>query len=197
METMTTIPRLLQPKDYLTSIDLQDAFHHILIHPASRHLLRFQWRQQTYQYRVLPFEPSLSLLMFTRTLKPLLRWARRKGIRTSVYLDDLISMVKSEQQSLAHTEQVCQKMIEIGWLINWKKSSLTPSQQITHLGRNIDTKTMSLSIPGKKIRYIRRAAYHLMKKTSTSWTSLARFVGTAQATFLGNQQARFRTRYMV
>jgi hypothetical protein len=135
--------------------------------------------------------------MFTKTLKPLLWWARRKEIRISAYLGDLIIMAKSKQQFLAHTEQVCEKMTEIGWLINWKKSSLTPSQQIAHLGMNIDTKTMSLSIPGKKIRSIRRAAYHLMKKASTSWTSLARFVGTVLAISLGNQQAQFRTRHMV
>ncbi|KAG1040245.1 hypothetical protein G6F43_012326 [Rhizopus delemar] len=54
METMKTITQLLHPGDYLTSIDLKDAFHHIAIHPASRHPLRFQWRHQVYQYRVLP-----------------------------------------------------------------------------------------------------------------------------------------------
>lgn len=42
IEIISTITRLLQPYDFLTSIDLQDAFHHILIHPSSRPVLRFR-----------------------------------------------------------------------------------------------------------------------------------------------------------
>jgi hypothetical protein len=197
MGTMSTITRLLQPHDFLTSIDLQDAFHHILIHPSSQPLLRFCWKQWTYQYRALPFGFSFSPLIFTKALKPLLRWIRRKGIRLSAYLGDLIIMTKSKQESLRHAEQVCQKMTEIGWLINFKKSSLTPSQQITHLGFTIDSNKMSLSLPGKKVRSIRRVAYSLLKKAFISWTALARFTGMALATSLGNQQAGFQTRHMV
>lgn len=40
-----------------------------------------------------------------------------------------------------------------------------------------------------------RQAYSLLKKQTTSWTTLAQFIGTALATKLGNQQARFRIRH--
>ena len=197
METMKTITQLLQPGDYLTSIDLKDAFHHIAIHPASRHLLRFQWRNQLYQYRVLPFGLSLSPLVFTKVLKPVLKWACRQGIRISSYLDDLLIMGKTYQATKIATQKVCQKMQELGWLLNLKKSSLIPSQQISHLGFIIDTSKMMISIPGKKIRNLRRMAYSLLKQKTTSWTTLAQFIGTALATQLGNQQARFRTRHLL
>ncbi|KAG2222337.1 hypothetical protein INT45_009810 [Circinella minor] len=42
MESWPTITNMIQPGDYLTSIDLKDAFHHIAIHPIHRHLLQFQ-----------------------------------------------------------------------------------------------------------------------------------------------------------
>jgi hypothetical protein len=197
METMTTITNLLQPGDYLTSIDLKDAFHHILIHKQFRHLLRFQWKQQTYQYRVLPFGLSLSPLIFTKVLKPVLKWARRKGIRITAYLDDMLIMGKTFQQTQVYTQQVCKKMTELGWLLNFSKSSLTPSQSITHLGMNINSQTMVISVPGKKIRSIRRMAYSLLKQTTVSWTHLARFIGTTMATQMGNAQARFRTRHLL
>jgi hypothetical protein len=43
---------------------------------------------QLYQFRVLPFGLSLSPLVFTKILKPVLKWAHRKGLRLSAYLDD-------------------------------------------------------------------------------------------------------------
>jgi hypothetical protein len=148
---MKTVTNLLQQGDFLTSIDLKDASHHVLIHPQSRHLLRFQWRQQIFQYRVLPFGLSLSPLIFTKILKPVLRWARRKGIRITAYLDDLLIMGKTYQETKHATQQVCERMTQLGWLLNHQKSSLTPSQSLTHLGLHINTSTMTISIPGKKI----------------------------------------------
>ncbi|KAG2210429.1 hypothetical protein INT45_010940 [Circinella minor] len=50
-ESWPTITNMIQPGDYLISIDLRDAFHHIIaIHPIHRHLLQFQWRNKLYQY---------------------------------------------------------------------------------------------------------------------------------------------------
>ncbi|KAI9247336.1 hypothetical protein BY458DRAFT_590837 [Sporodiniella umbellata] len=51
-----------------------------------------------------------------------------------------------------------------------------------HLGMNIDTKTMVILVPGKKIRSLRRMAYSLLKKKQVNWTQLARFIGSTMAT---------------
>ncbi|KAG2222338.1 hypothetical protein INT45_009811 [Circinella minor] len=112
-------------------------------------------------------------------------------------MDDLLIMAKSAHQAQQHTTLIAQKLQELGWLLNNKKSQLIPTQDINHLGMCINTKTMTISIPGKKIRTLRRNAYQLLHMKTVSWTKLAQFIGSAIATQLGNQQARFRTRHLL
>ena len=64
---------------------------------------------------------------------------------------------------------------------------LTPSQQIEFLGLRVDTSTMSLSLPGHKIRTIRGEAIQLLRQSSISARKVAQFIGklnaAAQAVF--------------
>jgi hypothetical protein len=152
MESIKMVCNIINRKDYLTSIDLQDAFLHILIHPSSRKYLQFHWKGKQYQFRVLPFGLSLAPYIFTKILKPVLKWARRKGIRISAYLDDLLIVAKSEQLSRQHTQMVMNKLEEMGFLVKHSKSHLEPTHKLQHLGFNINTKDMTLSVPKDKVQ---------------------------------------------
>jgi len=68
METLAAITTAIEQNDYMTSLDLQDAFHHILIHPKSHKYLQFHWHSKIYQFKVLPFGLSLAPLVFTKVL---------------------------------------------------------------------------------------------------------------------------------
>lgn len=98
MESIKLVCSLVNKHDYMTSVDLKDAFLHVLIHHSSRKYLQFQWKGRHYQFRVLPFGLSLAPFVFTKVLKPILRWARRKGIRLTAYLDDCNSRNKGQSQ---------------------------------------------------------------------------------------------------
>lgn len=121
METITTVCSFINKNDFMTSIDLSDAFLHVLIHPSSRKYLQFEWKGQRYQFRVLPFGMSLSPLVFTKILRPVLKWARRRGIRISAYLDDLLIIASSRDQALHHTQLVLQRLTSLGFLIKESK----------------------------------------------------------------------------
>ncbi|PVZ97514.1 hypothetical protein BB558_006523 [Smittium angustum] len=43
-----------------------------------------------YKFRVLPFEMALSPLVFTKILKPAIKWASKQGIRVAAYLNNLL-----------------------------------------------------------------------------------------------------------
>ena len=197
METLSTIASMLRQGDWMTSIDLSDAFQHVSIHPSSRRFLRFVWNHRLYQYKALPFGLSLSPWIFTKLLKPLLKWARRRGIRLTAYLDDFMVMASSRELCVRHTHLVLEKMASLGWRVNLGKSTLSPSTSIEHLGMRIDSTTLCFSVPGKKVRALRRRAYHLLHQSTTSWAELTSFAGTALATQLGCVQARFQTRYIL
>src|ERR1700730_7875651 len=134
METLRQVTPLIQQHDFLTSINLSDAFLHILVHKMSRKYLRFRWNGKTFQFRTIPFGLSTVPWLFTRMTKPILTWARSQGIRVSAYLDDWIVFARTQQQSLEHTSKLISMMESLGWLINREKSTLIPSQSLDHLG---------------------------------------------------------------
>lgn len=196
METIQHVCHLINPKDYLTSMDLSDAFLHVPIHPSSRRYLQFQWRNQLYQFKVLPFGLSLAPLVFTKVLRPLLRWARRKGIRISAYLDDLLIAAATKELSIEATKMVQLKLKSLGFLIKEAKSSLTPSQTIQHLGFEIDTVSMTLKIPGPKIRDVRREASKLFNKGTCTVRQLSSFIGKAIAMTAAVFPARLKVQHL-
>ncbi|OMH85756.1 hypothetical protein AX774_g687, partial [Zancudomyces culisetae] len=51
---------MIKSKDWLASIDLKDVFLHVLLAQLSRQYVRFLWGRKHYQFRVLPFDLSLS-----------------------------------------------------------------------------------------------------------------------------------------
>ena len=55
METLFSIIAALQLQEWITKIDLKDAYHHILFHVNIRKYSRFVIAGKTYQFRVLPF----------------------------------------------------------------------------------------------------------------------------------------------
>ena len=120
IETMQHMYRMIQPRDWLTSIDMQDAFLHILVHKRSRHYLRFSWNSQVYQFHTLCFGMSLSPMVITKILRPVLRWARSQGIWISGYLGDLILAAKSKEQAHLHTQMVLSKLYSLCF---WVKES--------------------------------------------------------------------------
>jgi hypothetical protein len=197
MESLLQVCRIIRSKDWMTSIDLTDAFLHVLINKASRRFLQFDWAGRRYQFRVLPFGLSLSPLVFTKILRPVLRWARSKGIRISAYLDDLIIIASSKSLAKEHTSLVTKMLERLGFLINNAKSALRPTQILKHLGFYINTRKMILTLPKDKVRELKREATALWKSTTTTIRRLASFIGKAQAAMLAVLPARLQTRHLV
>jgi len=194
METFQKMCTIIKRKDYLTSVDLSDAFLHVPVHPTSQRLLRFEWSDQHYQFLVLPFGLALSPLVFTKVLKVALKHLRKKKIRISAYLDDLIIAAKNKEESQKHTRIVIETLSTLGFKINKDKSNLTPSQSIEHLGFRIKTRSMTASLPGTKIRDLRREAQKLLTASKVSRRQIAGFIGRAIAATPAVLPARLFTR---
>ncbi|KAG1157621.1 hypothetical protein G6F46_007805 [Rhizopus delemar] len=163
METIQEVTKLIKPHNWLTSIDLSDAFLHIPVHSASRRFLRFHWNHQTYQFTTTPFGLSLVPWLFTKITKPILEWAREQNIRLSAYLDDWILIADSQFEAQQQTNRVVRKLQSLGWIINSKKSTLISTQTLEHLGYSLDANTMTAQLLGKKIRDIRRSIKQILK----------------------------------
>ena len=65
MEDKQTIKSLIEPQDYLVSIDLFSAFHSIHLHPDSKKLVSFIFEGVAYSFNVLPFGLTSSPRIFS------------------------------------------------------------------------------------------------------------------------------------
>ncbi|XP_065325845.1 uncharacterized protein LOC134621241 [Pelmatolapia mariae] len=137
---MLTLRQLLNavgPGDWFATIDLTDACFHVAIHPKHRQFLRFAFEGVAYEYLVLPFGLSLAPRTFTKCAEAVLAPLRERGIRILAYLDDWALVACSREQAETQLSLVLSHIQTLGFSVNFQKSSLIPSQQITFLGLEI------------------------------------------------------------
>ena len=103
METPEFIRASLIPGEWVSSIDLSDAFLHIPIHPNSRKYLRFCHKSQVFQFTSLPFRLATAPQVFTIIVKEVKLMALTRGIRLHQYLDDLLVSAQSQEEAQVNT----------------------------------------------------------------------------------------------
>ena len=136
METAESIRKTIRKGEWVTSIDLTDAY--FPIHPQSQKYLRFQTEKGIFQFRALPFGVATAPLEFTRIVKEVKLIAQARNLRIHQYLDDWLLRSPTEEQCLKDSENLVKLVQELGWLINFQKSELVPTQKLDFLGYHFD-----------------------------------------------------------
>lgn len=112
-----------------------------------------------------------------------------RGLRLIVYLDEILLLEQCPSRLTSRLKETTDLLTHLGFVINEKKSLLTPSRQVTFLGFTIDSVARTLSLPPKKIVRMRRELRRTLAHPSTSLQQIARVVGllssSIQAIFPG------------
>ena len=137
METPQSVLRSIRQGDWMISLDLQDAYLQVPIHPESRRYLRFTMRGVPYQFRVLCFGLTTAPQVITRLMAPLSAILHRYGIRMLRYLDDWLILAESRDTCIQARDRLLHLCEELGLQVNHGKSSLVPSRIMTYLGMQI------------------------------------------------------------
>ena len=138
METQRAIRKALTQGDWVTSIDLKDAYFHILVRPTARKYLRFTHLQEVYQFKALPFGLTSAPREFSRVTETLGAIAHRQSINLHLYLDDWLLRARSFQRCRQDTATTLRQTNSLGFIINEEKSELVPTQQFSFLGEDYD-----------------------------------------------------------
>ena len=88
--------------EWLSSIDLSDAYLHIPIHPNSR----FCHRSQVFQFTSLPFRLSTGPQVFTMIVKEVKLMTLPGGLRLHHCLDDWLIRSHSQEEAPVNTQAV-------------------------------------------------------------------------------------------
>ncbi|KAL0151599.1 hypothetical protein M9458_053116, partial [Cirrhinus mrigala] len=100
MLTVKQVVSQIRSEDWFVMIDLKDAYFHVSILPQHRKFLRFAFRGEAYQYRVLPFGLGIHILN---------------------YIDDWLILAQLEHAVAQHRDVVLAHMKELGLRLNAKK----------------------------------------------------------------------------
>jgi hypothetical protein len=158
-------------------------------------------------------ERHLSILNHARTLlinacatitysrnkitKPILEWARKQDIRVSAYLDDWVVLGKTKSEAIKNTETITRCLTSLGWLINWKKSHIQPSQVLEHLGFELNTIQMTARLPGKKLRNFRKFIQQRLKAPLQTPRTIQSMIMRIQAATFAIFPARLFTQHLL
>ena len=164
MEGIHTLKDLLKKNDWMTKVDLKDAYFMIQIQATDRPVLRFFARERSYQFTCLPFGLFCAPWVFTKTLKPVVTLFRELGVRLVIYIDDILIMAETREQARDHTLCLIHLLENLGFIVHPEKPLTIPAQEIEFLGIQVDSKTLELSLPGQKLKKVRLAASKFVER---------------------------------
>ena len=194
METRASVRASIKENEWTVSIDIQDAYLHVPMARSVRKYLRFMVNGRVYQFTCLPFGLATSPREFTKLLRPVVQLLRLQGIKLHVYLDDWLIRASSTVQARTHADLVLQVLQHLGWVINFSKSDLVPSQQFDFIGMQFNTCAYTVApLPRMRVK-IQNTLDHWRSHPLISARDLHRLLGmlTFMATLVPRGLLRLR-----
>ena len=123
METLQSVLQSLQLGDWMVSLDPQDAYLQVPVHPSSHQFLRFYVGDSVYQFCCLCFGLSTVPQVFTRVMALVSSIMHHYGFRILRYLDDWLVLGSSFQEIVLARDFLLWLCQEQGIRVNLAKSS--------------------------------------------------------------------------
>ena len=153
METQGSVRSAIRSQEWAVSIDIRDAYLHVPMHQAVRKYLRFVVNKKVYQFTCLPFGLATSPREFTKLLRPVVSLLRQQGVKLHVYLDDWLIRADTPEEAQLHSQTIIKVLQFLGWIINFEKSDLTPSQDFQFIGMQFNTRRFTVApLPKMRIK---------------------------------------------
>ena len=194
MLTVADVLGAIAPGEWFTSVDLKDAYFHVPIAARHRQFLRFSYRGQRWQFRVLPFGLSLSPRVFSRCVAAALGPLHKQGLKILPYLDDWLICAGSREEVVQHTELLLNHVSALGLRVNLEKSDMEPRQLVDFIGVTLDSVGMQATPSVRRVEDILRLLdkfhLHAMKPYVAFQRMLGKLTSVSAVVPLGLLQLR-------
>ncbi|XP_063802384.1 uncharacterized protein LOC134970322 [Pseudophryne corroboree] len=194
MESIRSIIAAMEPGEYLASIDIKDAYLHVPIWIGHQSLLRFAIGPEHFQFQALPFGLSTAPRVFTKVLGHVVAVLRCQRVNITPYLDDLLVKAPSAEILTQNLQLTMETLQSFGWIINFPKSSLLPSQKMIFLGLLFDTNSQKVFLPADKIQDLQSRIRTLLHLPVVSVLRCMQVLGKMVSSFEAVPYARFHAR---
>jgi hypothetical protein len=194
MQDARTVIQTLRPGMWACSIDIKKAFHHVNVSESLLPYLCSEYRGLYYTYVSMPFGIKSAPLTFTKIMHHCLGVARRHWeVHIIQYIDDILLLHHDKEYLQRSVGEIVQFLQKLGWLLNFQKSALEPSQCFTYLGFTWDTATMTLRVEPDKsndlLRSTRTWYRRVIRGQRVPVRALASFIGRLSQTRLQHREA--------
>ena len=172
--------KMLLPKGYWTiSIDLKDGFWHVRVAKTKRPYLGFRWKNENWQFRAMPFGLNVAPRLFTKLIAHVVKVMAEAGIWCLPYLDDLLIIASTKEECQIKSEQAVRILESLGWILNLKKSRLTPAQRFEWLGVQFDLTTHTAMTPREKMDSFQQLLKQVLVAKFSSVREIMKLQGVA------------------
>lgn len=185
MESLNSVLDLMTPGCFMASIDIKDAYYSVPIAKEHQKCLRFIWRDNLYQYVCLPNGLSSAPRIFTKLLKPALKFLREQGLLSSAYIDDVYLQGDTYHECHENALSTVQLLKNLGFVIQEEKSCLNPSQQLEYLGFVLNSMTMTVKLTHARVEKVVKACEKLLNDSHPTILNLAEVIGLMVSSFPG------------
>ena len=140
-----------------------------------------QVEDKVLQFQAACFGLNVLPQLWQSVMKVFLKKWRQQGIQCWVYLDDILLVINSNQTAQKHLEIMTNDLANSGMVVNHKKSQLTPSQMVEHLGFVVDLKQGLLQVPQQKMKVVRKELGKLLTHKEMSCRKMAAILGATRS----------------
>ena len=117
----------------------------------------FEWtvngETKYYFFVVLPFGLGPAARILTRLIKEVIRYIRKHGIRSSIFIDDNGTVAENYEKAKRYAKFVRKVFTKAGFIISESKSMKPEdaTQEVTYLGFIINSISMTISASKEKL----------------------------------------------
>lgn len=177
LEDIRTAKNLVTRHCFMASVDLEDAYLTVPVHSSCRIFLRFYFDGILYEWVVLPFGLNTAPYVFTKIMKPVVKYLRQRGVLSVIYIDDKLILGKTHMECQNNVNLSVSLLKRLGFLINLKKSELIPKQSCKFLGFILDSVSFTLKNTQDKIASTNNLLEKMLARESSSIEDFASLIG--------------------
>ena len=181
--------------DYMCKLDLKDAYFSASLKKIQGNLFAsVSLEICTSSFAFAGLGPAARI--FTKLLKVSMTILRKINIKIIIYLNDMLFIGHSLEETAMSRDTVIFLLQHLGFVINWKKSVLTPVQEIELLDLTINSVTLELSLNKTKIQKVVSRCQNLLNNPQTSILELTRLIDLLTSTIQAVLLARLNCRLL-
>ena len=178
-ETWKTLLTTLQDQTLTWGItlDLQNFFHHLQVHPRIQRWMRICIHSQHYQLLGMPFGWAMSPWWSNKLTKPIRSWLNNRQWAHSWYVDDILVLGKTQQETEQRAAALVQLLTDLGIRVNQAKSMSCAAQTFTYLGHSFHLADNLIKPLNSKLQGTVQMIRHQLKGTRFQPKHIAALAG--------------------